>query len=80
MPRFTKSRDGVERANLTIKLRVDRETLAEFNRRLRETHYPDSFTLQDYLRGTFWDGYHCETSRLESDRDLHATYGETDDD
>ncbi len=74
--KFTRSKDGIERANIFIPLRVDRETLAEFKRRSRGPSEPDGQTLHEYLYRTFWDGFHAESARIEGDKQLSEMYEE----
>lgn len=74
--KYTRSRDGVERANLFVHLRVDRETMAELRRRAKNNF--DGCTLHEYLSQTFWNGFHADAAAEEADAELDRIYGEGD--
>lgn len=65
-PKFTPSRDGVERANIRVELRLTAEEIAEFKTIAND----EDQTLRSWLRDCIWEGIHRARDGRREDQQI----------
>ena len=64
--KFTPSRDGVERSDVTVEIRMSRELL----RQVKQAASHEGVTLKEWLRSALHSGIGGELERVDADLEL----------